>query len=57
MVFVAKDIFVIFRKIKAILILVSFKRHFSQSEKSVLKSSLTLRRHCNSRPWTLVKSV
>ena len=44
------DIIVIFRKIKT-LILFSFKRYFSHSAKSILKSSLTLRRHCNSRPW------
>ena len=29
---------------------ISFKRYFSHPEKSILKSSLTLRRHCNSRP-------
>ena len=51
MVFVVKDIIVIFRKIKTILILIRFKRNFSDPEKSLLKSSLTLRRHCNSGPW------
>ena len=52
MVLVAKDIIVIFRKIKTILILISFKRYFSHPEKSIvnLKSSLTLRRHCKSGP-------
>ena len=45
MVFVVKDIIVIFRKIKTILILISFKRYFSHPE---LKSSLTLRMHFNS---------
>ena len=48
MIFVVKDITMIFRKIKTILILISFKRYFSQPEKSILKSFLTLRRHCNS---------
>ena len=32
-VFVVKDIIVIFRKIKTILILISFKRYFSHPEK------------------------
>ena len=45
MVFEVKDIIVIFRKIKTFLILISFKRYFSDPEKS---SSLILRRHCNS---------
>ena len=36
MVFVVKDIIVIFRKIKTILILISFKRNFSHPEKSIL---------------------
>ena len=36
MVFVVKDIIVIFRKIKTILILISFKRYFSHPEKSIL---------------------
>ena len=51
--FVVKVISVIFRKIKTILILISFKRYFAHPEKSILKSSLTLRRHCNSRPRTV----
>ena len=42
MVFVVKDIIVIFREIKTILIFISFKHYFSHP-------SLTLRRHCNSR--------
>ena len=52
MVFVDKDITVIFRKIKTILILISLKRYFSHPEKSILNfmPSLTLRRHCNSGP-------
>ena len=54
MIFVVKDIIVIFRKLKTILILISFlnKRYFSHPENSILnfKSSLTLRRHCNSGP-------
>ena len=50
MVFVVKDISVIFRKSKTILILISFKSYFSHPEKSILKSFLTLRRHCNSGP-------
>ena len=58
MVFVVKDIIVIFRKIKTILILISFKRYFSHPEKSILtfKSSLTLRRHCNSGPKNIKKT-
>ena len=40
MVFVVKDITVIFRKIKTILILVSFKRYFSHPEKSILNLRL-----------------
>ena len=51
MEFVVKDIIVIFRKIKTILILISFKCYFSHPEKSILKPSLTIRRHCNSGPW------
>ena len=53
MVLVVKDIIVIFRKIKTILNVISFKRYFSHLEKSILnfKSTLTLRRHCNSGPW------
>ena len=39
-VFVVKDIIVIFRKIKIILILISFKRYFSHPEKSILNLSL-----------------
>ena len=51
MVFVVEDIIVIFRKIKTILVVISFKLYFSHPEKSILnKSSLTLRRHRNSRP-------
>ena len=38
MVFVVKDIIVILRKIKTSLILISFKRYFSHSEKSILNS-------------------
>ena len=60
MVFVVKDIIEIFRKIKTILILISFKRYFSHPEKSILnlslKSSLTLRRHCNSGPRSVIES-
>ena len=41
MVFVVKDIIVIFRKIKTILILISFKYYFSHPEKSILNLSLT----------------
>ena len=51
MIFVGKDIIVIFRKSKSILIFISFKRYFSHTEKSILNlsiHSLTLRRHCNS---------
>ena len=50
MVLVVKDIIVIFIKDETISILISFKRYFSHPEKSILKSSLTLRRHCNSGP-------
>ena len=57
MVFVVKDIIVIFRKIKPILILISFKRYFSHPKNSILKSSLTLRRHCNSGPWLLKRDI
>ena len=39
-VFVVKDIIVIFRKIKNIFILVSFKRCFSHPEKSILNLGL-----------------
>ena len=35
-VFVVKDINVIFRKVKTILISISFKRYFSYPEKSIL---------------------
>ena len=51
---VVKDIIVIYRKNEAILILISLKRYFSHLE---LKSSLTLRRHCNSRPLPLPRTV
>ena len=40
MVFVVKDIIVIFRKIKTILILMSFKSYLSHPEKSILNFSL-----------------
>ena len=40
MVFVVKDVIVIFRKIKTILILISFKRYFSHPEKPILNLSL-----------------
>ena len=40
-VFVIKDIIVIFRKIKTILILISFKLYFSHPEKPILNLSLT----------------
>ena len=40
MVFVVKDIIVTFRKIKTILILISFKRYFWHPEKSILNLSL-----------------
>ena len=39
-VFVLKDIIVTFRKIKTILILISFQRYFSHPEKSILNLSL-----------------
>ena len=39
-VFVVKDIIVIFRKIKTILILISFKRYFLHHEKPILNLSL-----------------
>ena len=39
-VFVVKEIIVIFRKIKTILILINFKRYFSLPEKSILNLSL-----------------
>ena len=42
MVFVVKDIIMIFRKNETILILISFKTYFSHPEKSIHKSSLTL---------------
>ena len=38
-VFVVKDVIVIFRKIKTIFILISFKRYFSHPEKSILNLS------------------
>ena len=57
MVFVIKDIIVIFRKIKTILILISFKCNFLHPEKSILKSSLTLRRHCDSGPRSAVQQI
>ena len=41
MVFVLKDIIVIFRKNKTNLILISFKRYFSHPEKSILNLSLS----------------
>ena len=40
MVFVVKDIIVIFRKIKTILILISFICYFSHPKKSILNLSL-----------------
>ena len=40
MVFVVKDIIVIFRKIKTFLILISFKRYFSNPAKLILNLSL-----------------
>ena len=40
MVFVVKDIIVIFRIIKTILVLISFKRSFSRPEKLILNLSL-----------------
>ena len=39
-VFVVKDIIVIFREVKSILISISFKRYFSHPEKSILNLSL-----------------
>ena len=48
-----KDIIVIFRKNETILTLISLKRYFSHSK---LKSCLTLRRHCNSGPSTIIDS-
>ena len=51
---VVKDIIVIYRKNEAILILISLKRYFSHLE---LKYSLTLGRHCNSRPLPLPRTV
>ena len=39
-VFVVKDIIVIFRKIETILILIGLKRYFSHPEKSILNLSL-----------------
>ena len=53
-ILVVKDIIVIYRKNEAILIVISLKRYFSHLE---LKSSLTLRRHCNSRPLPLPRTV
>ena len=50
-VFVVKDIIVIFRKIKTILILISFKHYFSHPEKSILKVVfLNSKEACNSGP-------
>ena len=40
MVFVVKDIIVIFINIKTVLILISFKRNFSHPKKSILNLSL-----------------
>ena len=40
MEFVVKDIIVIFRKIKTILILISLKRYLSHPKKSILNLSL-----------------
>ena len=40
MVFVVKDIIVIFRKFKTILILISFKRYFRILKKSILNLGL-----------------
>ena len=40
MVFVVKDIIVIFRIIKTIMLLISYKRCFSHPEKSILNLSL-----------------
>ena len=37
-----KDIIVIFRKIKTILILISFKRYFSDPEKSIINLKVFL---------------
>ena len=39
-VFVAREIIVIFRKFKTILILISYKRYFSHPEKSILSLRL-----------------
>ena len=39
-VFLGKDIIVIFRKIKTIFILISFKYYYSHPEKSILNLSL-----------------
>ena len=49
-VLVVKDIIVIYRKNETILVLISLKRYFSHPEKSILKSSSTLRRLFNSGP-------
>ena len=40
MAFVVKDIIVIFRLIKTILVLTGFKRYFSDPEKSILNLSI-----------------
>ena len=48
MVFVVKDIILYFRKIKTILILISYKRFFSHPEK--LRLNLTRMSYCNSGP-------
>ena len=40
MAFVEKDIIVIFRPIKTVVILISLKRYFSDPEKSILNLSL-----------------
>ena len=41
MAFGVEDIIVIFKPIKAFLILISFKRYFSDPEKSILNLSLS----------------
>ena len=43
MVFVVENIIVIFRKIKTILISISFKRYFSHPEKSKLQCLLEVK--------------
>ena len=42
MVFVAEDMIVIFREIKTILILISFKRYSSHPEKTILNLGLPI---------------